>query len=154
MTLTTIILIILLGLILIAVEIFFIPGTTVVGGAGGLLIIIGIVCGFIYLEPTYSWIVFAGSTVGSVVLGYYAFRPSTWKKIGMKATIEGRIVDEVHTLKTGMEGTTLTRCNPIGKAKFGDKIEEVYSMIDFIDTNTKIKIESVKENKIFVTIVK
>src|SRR5687767_2702690 len=154
MTLTAIILIILLGLILIAVEIFFVPGTTVVGGAGGVIIIAGLICGFIYLEPTYSWSLLAGTTVSSVILGYYAFRPSTWKKIGMKATIDGKIVDEVHSFQAGMEGTTLTPCNPIGKAKFGDKIEEVYSIIDFIDTNTKIKIESVKENKIFVTIIK
>jgi membrane-bound ClpP family serine protease len=154
MTLTTIIIIILLGLVLIAVEIFFVPGTTVVGIAGAIALVAGIVCGFIYLDPTYGWSILACTTAFSVVLGYFAFSGDTWKKIAMKATIDSKIVDEVHSLQAGISGLTLTPCNPIGKAKFGDKIEEVYSLIDFIDTNTPIKIDSIKENKIFVTVIK
>lgn len=154
MTLTTIIILILIGLLLIVTEIFFVPGTTIVGIAGGLVLLAGIICSFIYLENTQAWLITAGTGVASIVLAYYAFRPKTWKKIGMNTTIDGKIVDEVQNLQPGLEGSTLTSCNPIGKAKFGDKIEEVYSLIDFIEANTKIKIDSIKENKIFVTIIK
>jgi len=153
MTLTTIIILILVGLILIVAEIFFVPGTTIVGIAGGLILLSGIICSFIYLETSYAWVISGGTGVACVVLAYFAFRPQTWKKIGMNTTIDGKIVDEVQNLQAGLEGATLTSCNPIGKAKFGDKIEEVYSIIDFIEANTKIKIDSIKENKIFVTVI-
>jgi membrane-bound ClpP family serine protease len=154
MTPTLVILLALIGLVLIAVEIFFVPGSTFVGVIGGLVLIASIVCAFIYLDTTIAWALFAGTTVASVVLGYFAFRPNTWKKIAVNSTIDGKIIDEVQGFQTGLQGITLTPCNPIGKAKFGDKIEEVYSLIDFIDTNTQIKIESVKENKIFVSVIK
>lgn len=154
MTPTLVILLALIGLILIAVEIFFVPGSTVVGVVGGLALIASVVCAFIYLDTTIAWSLFAGTTVASVILGYFAFRPNTWKKIAVNSTIDGKIVDEVQNLQTGLLGTTLTPCNPIGKAKFGDKIEEVYSLIDFIDVNKQVKIESIKENKIFVSVIK
>lgn len=154
MTLTTIIIVVLIGLILIVAEIFFVPGTTIVGIAGGLVLLAGIICSFIYLETTQAWTILAGTGAATIILGYFAFRPKTWKKIGMNTTIDGKIVDEVQNLQPGIEGATLTSCNPIGKAKFGDKIEEVYSMIDFIEANTKIEIDSIKENKIFVTVIK
>jgi len=154
MTLTTIIILILVGLILIVAEIFFVPGTTIVGIAGGLVLLGGIICSFIYLETSYAWSITGGTAVATVILGYFAFRPKTWKKIGMNTTIDGKIVDEVQNFQAGLEGFTLTSCNPIGKAKFGDKIEEVYSLIDFIEANTQIKIDSIKENKIFVTVIK
>jgi membrane-bound ClpP family serine protease len=154
MTLTAILLILAIGLILIAIEIFLVPGTTVVGIAGGLSILAAVVCAFVFLEPTEAWITFALSLVSSVILGYFAFRPSTWKKIGMNSTIDGKIIDEVQGFQIGLVGTTLTPCNPIGKAKFGDKIEEVYSVTDFIDTNASVKIENIKENKIFISLIK
>src|SRR5690349_17243871 len=154
MTLTAILLILAIGLILIAIEIFLVPGTTVVGIAGGLAILAAVVCAFVFLEPTHAWITFTVSLVSSIVLAYFAFRPSTWKKIGMNSTIDGKIIDEVQALQIGLQGTTITPCNPIGKAKFGDKIEEVYSVTDFIDNNVSIKIENIKENKIFVSIIK
>lgn len=154
MTPTIIILLLVLGLILIALEIFLVPGTTVVGMAGGALMVAAIICGFVFLEATYAWAIFAGSTVSSIILGYFAFRPSTWKKIAVNSTIDGKIIENTEGLNQGSFGITLTPCNPIGKAKFGDKIEEVYSVIDFIDADSRIKIESIKENKIFVTVVK
>lgn len=154
MTITTILLLILIGLILIVCEIFVVPGTTIVGFIGGALIIVGIACGFMLLDATTGWLVFGGTLAVCIVLGYFGFRGNTFQRFAVKGHMDGRIVDSVHSLDAGTKGITLTRCTPIGKAQFGDTVEEVYSVSEFIEANVKIEILHVKENKIFVEVIK
>jgi membrane-bound ClpP family serine protease len=153
MTLTIIIILLLLGLVLVVTEFFIIPGTTVVGFIGGVLMLVGIVYGFMSLETTMAWLIFSITLALSVVLGYVGLRSNTWQRFAVKSTIDGRIIDPVHSLDAGTKGTTVTPCNPIGKAKFGDHVEEVYSISDFIDPNVPVKILYIKENKIFVEVI-
>lgn len=154
MTLTTIILLIVIGLVLIVAELFLVPGTTIVGFIGGALIITGIVCAFVMLEPAKGWLIFSISLAVTVTLGYFGFKGNTYQRFAVKSAIDGKIVDPVNALKAGTQGKTLTRCAPIGKAQFGNEIEEVYSVSEFIDANMNIEILHIKENKIFVDIVK
>lgn len=154
MTLTTIILLILIGLVLVVAEIFIVPGTTVVGFIGGALIVTGIVCGFVMLDATKGWLVFGATVTITVILGYFGFRGNTFQRFAVKSSIDGKIVDEVHKLSAGMKGIALTRCSPIGKAQFGELIEEVYSVSEFIEANMNIEILHIKENKIFVEVIK
>lgn len=154
MTLTTIILLIVIGLVLIVAELFLVPGTTVVGFIGGALVITGIVCAFVLLDPAKGWLIFSVSLAVSVLLGYFGFKGNTYQRFAVKSSIDGKIVDHVHTLTSGTQGVTLTRCAPIGKAQFGNEIEEVYSVSEFIDANAKVEILHIKENKIFVDIIK
>jgi hypothetical protein len=78
MTLTSLVLILLLGLLLIAVEIVLIPGSTVVGVVGALLSVLSIGLAFYYLESLQAWL-FAGSAVGiSGGLGILGLRSKTW----------------------------------------------------------------------------
>lgn len=154
MTLTTIILLIVIGLVLIVAELFLVPGTTVVGFIGGALVITGIVCAFVLLDPAKGWLIFSISLGLSVLLGYFGFKGNTYQRFAVKSSIDSKIVDPVNALSPGTQGTTLTRCAPIGKAQFGHEIEEVYSVSEFIEANMKIEIVHIKENKIFVDIVK
>lgn len=154
MTITTIVLLILIGLVLIVCEIFIVPGTTIVGFIGGALVITGIVCSFIMLEPTKGWLVFSGTMVVCIILGYFGFRGNTFQRFAVKSEIDGKIIDPVHTLEPGKKGITLTRCAPIGKAQFDNVVEEVYSVSEFIEANMNIEILHIKENKIFVEVIK
>ena len=154
MTLTTIILLIVIGLILVVAEIFVVPGTTIVGFIGGGLIITGIVCGFMMLDATQGWLIFSATLAITVILGYFGFRGNTFQRFAVKSSIDGKIVDQVHKLEAGMKGVTLTRCSPIGKAQFGEFVEEVYSVSEFIEANMNIEILHIKENKIFVEVIK
>ncbi len=154
MTITTIVLLILIGLVLIVCEIFVVPGTTVVGFIGGALVITGIVCGFMMLDAAQGWLIFSGTLAVCVILGYFGFRGNTFQRFAVKSSIDGKIVDQVHALHSGTKGVTLTRCAPVGKAQFGDIVEEVYSVSEFIEANVEIEILHIKENKIFVEVIK
>lgn len=154
MTLTTILLIIIIGLVLVAVEIFLVPGTTVIGILGGAAIITGMVCSFMMLDAGTGWIVFSITLAVCILLGYFGFRGDTYQRFAVKSNIDSKIIDPVNSLRVGLEGTTITRCAPIGKAQFGTTLEEVYSMTEFIESHTKIRIIHIKENKIFVESIK
>jgi membrane-bound ClpP family serine protease len=154
MTLTTIIILIIIGLVLIAVEIFIIPGTTVVGVLGAACVVTGMVFGFLRLETFTGWVLFGVTLVVCIGLGYFGFKGSTYQRFAVKSSSDGRIIDQVNALEAGMRGTTLTRCAPIGKAQFGKEMEEVYSVGEFIEPHTPIEILYIKENKIFVDVIK
>jgi membrane-bound ClpP family serine protease len=154
MTLTTIIILILIGLVLIAVEIFIIPGTTLVGILGAACVVTGMVLGFLKLESSTGWLLFSITLAVCVGLGYFGFRGSTYQRFAVKTASDGRIVDQVNALQPGMRGTTLTRCAPIGKAQFAKEIEDVYSVGEFIEPHSPVEILYIKENKIFVDVIK
>jgi len=150
MTATTIIILIAIGMALVLAEIFLVPGTTIIGFAGAIMMLAGVVCGFIMLESYTAWLIGGGTVVVSTILGYLAFRSKTLDRFAVKSKIDGKIIDPVNNLSTAMEGITITPCNPIGKARFGEEIQEVYSLTNYLDVNTRIQIVNIKENKIFV----
>jgi len=53
-------------------------------------------------------------------------------------------------LTVGMEGKTISRLAPAGKAIFETVTEEVFSQQDFIDENQQIIITKIENNKIIV----
>jgi membrane-bound ClpP family serine protease len=50
----------------------------------------------------------------------------------------------------GWYGTTVSRCNPSGKAMIGDRIYGVVSSTTWLDEDTEIEVESVHENALIV----
>ena len=48
--------------------------------------------------------------------------------------------------KIGQKGKTSSRLNPIGKAIFDDKVVEVKSYSDFVDSNQEIEIVNIEES--------
>ena len=53
-------------------------------------------------------------------------------------------------IEVGMEGRTISRLAPSGKAAFANSIEEVFSQHEFIDENQRVVITKVDGNKIIV----
>ena len=50
----------------------------------------------------------------------------------------------------GWYGTTVSRCNPSGKAMIGDRIYGGVSSTTWLDEDTEIEVESVHENALIV----
>jgi membrane-bound ClpP family serine protease len=150
MTITTIILLILLGLLIVLAEIFFVPGSTVVGLIGIVIVLIGIWAGFYYGGRTRGFIFLGGTVAAMIVLAYLGMRTKTWQKFEVKSFIGGKAAPAVAAVKVGDQGITLSRCTPIGKAQFGNMVEEVYSDGDFLDPNVTVVVKTIRENKIIV----
>jgi membrane-bound ClpP family serine protease len=150
MTLTSLVLILLLGLLLIAVEIVFIPGTTIVGVLGALLSVLSIGLGFYYLSSLQAWL-FTGSAVGiSAGLGIMGLRSKTWTRFEVKSTIESKSPSQSAEIQVGMPGITTSRCNPIGQAEISNKLHEVYAIGDYLESGTPILVERIENQYIYI----
>jgi len=150
MSLTTVILIILLGLILILLEILVLPGF-VVGVVGIMFLVGGIISAYTFLGTTTGHYIFAGTVVCSLVLLWLTFRSNIWHRVSLNTDITGKmnVLDE-EKVKAGDIGKTLSRCTPGGKAIINGDIYEVQSVKDFIDQNTEVKVIKVTSHQIII----
>lgn len=150
MTLTSIILLILLGIFLLMLEILFVPGM-VLGFISVILMLVGIYFSFKDYGTTMGIIVFAGTTVASILSVYWAFHSPLWKKLKVQSLVDGKanaLADG--KINAGDTGKTISRLNPMGKALINNMTVEVQVIEGFIDPNKDITVIKVGQNKIFV----
>jgi len=82
------------------------------------------------------------------------FRFKTWKPLMLKTEIDSKVNVPDQNITVGMEGKTVSRLAPAGKAIFENITEEVFSQNDFIDENQQIIITKIDGNKIIVKLKK
>jgi len=146
-----VILLILFGLGFIIAEIIFVPGTTLLGLMGLLFTIIGIVISFISFGTGIGVSVLIISAVIGLSAIIYSFKTGVWKKFALNDTNKSKFNEgEKEELQVGEEGITASSLRPMGKGDFKDKIYEVTTLGNFLTTGTKIRIISIKNNKIIV----
>jgi len=149
MNLTTIIIIIIAGLLLLLLELI-VPGG-IVGTIGGITTIVGIVLMYNHYGNLYGTIALLISLIVCAVGLYFFFRDKTWKRLALNDSIDVKLnKKEIDYFTVGMQGETITKCLPSGKARFDDKIVEVHSLAELIDSNTPVEITKIEGNKIIV----
>lgn len=149
MNLTTIIIMIIAGLLLLLLELI-VPGG-IVGTIGGIATIVGIVLMYNHYGNLYGTIALLVSLIVCAVGLYFFFRDKTWKRLALNDSIDIKLnKKEMDYFTVGMQGETITKCLPSGKARFDDKIVEVHSLAELIDSNTPVEITKIEGNKIIV----
>lgn len=151
MTIFTIILFIILGIVLLLIEFTVIPGVTIAG-----------IGGFVLLGAS-VWIAFSslGLVPGFITLGvvlliapamvYYFFKSSAGKKMILDNKIDGKVELVNNTkISIGDTGKTIGRLAPMGKVKVNGEVIEAQSTGALIDQNVEIKVLKVISNKIIV----
>jgi membrane-bound ClpP family serine protease len=138
-------------LILLVVEILFIPGTTVVGILGFLVSLVGIAYAFLSFDTTLAlWISGIAVAVNFAAV-WYGFSSGVWKKFSLKSSIKGGAFDgRTDGLQVGMFGTAISDIKPYGKASFNEELYEVKSDSGFIEVGNSVEIIKLEINKIIV----
>lgn len=150
MTLIGIIFLILIGIILVLAEIFVFPGVGIVGIIGAIFMLLGIYFAYRINVTIGNWVLF-GSVLFSVALGILSFRAKTWERLALKNEVTGKMnTFDAGKIKVGDQGITVSRLNPIGKAKINNEYYEVQAKSDMIDENEKIEVQKLDANKIIV----
>jgi len=151
MSVISIILLILLGILLLMVEFLVIPGITIAGIGGFLMVAGGIFCGYYFHSVTIGNYILGGTGVSMLAIFITALKTKTWQRFGLKSTIDGKVsgIDK-ESLQPGTIGKTVSKLSPIGKALINDKLYEVRSDGSYIDNGETIIITRVEGNKIFV----
>ena len=72
----------------------------------------------------------------------------------LKTEIDSKVNVLDHKITVGMEGRTVSRLAPGGKAIFENVTEEVFSQNEFIDENQEVIITKIEGNKIIVKLKK
>ena len=147
----SVLLLIVCGVILIILELIFIPGTTVLGILGLLALIGGVILSFTAFGSTIGGIVLIGSIVFSLLALIYSLRAGTWQRFALKTSIDSKVnEDEKIDLKVGMKGKSISDLRPIGTAEFMDKLYEVQTNGNYLEAGLNIEITNLADNKIIV----
>jgi len=151
MTLLSIVLLIIIGLVLLLIEFAVIPGITIAGIGGFLLLAASVYIAFSELGSIAGFITLAFVLIVSPAMIYYFFKTRTGKMMILDSEIKGKIENfNPENLKVGDIGKTIGRLAPMGKIKVNGEVVEAQSTGAFIDHKTEIRIIKIKSNQIIV----
>ena len=144
----------LLGILLLLLEILFVPGTTIVGVGGIILLAIGIYLAYDFIGTTAGHLSLASSVAVIFLALIVLLKGQTWKRMALETNVEGKGVEQLEKLVfVGDRGKTISRLNPVGKALFGEKILEVSTTGEFVDEDVNIEVVKLDQNRIKVKTV-
>lgn len=143
--------IIVLGLVIIMVEIFLVPGTTIIGVVGGIIVVAGVYLSYSEHGSRVGNITLAISGAATGLLLYIGFKAYSSRRFSLNETLEGRVnVFDEQLAAVGDKGTTFTYLRPNGKANINNQKVEVYSLGEFIESGVDVEVIKISGNKIFV----
>jgi membrane-bound serine protease (ClpP class) len=144
-----------LGISLLLIE-AFIPGFGIFGAMGLLMLIVSFSLTVTFLDfGVYILIVQIGVIIFLVYLMYkYIKSKQLYGKIVLDETLnfEAKEVGQLEYF-LGKEGIAITPLKPFGKGQFGETITYVSSQGEFISKGSKVKIISIENEKIIVTVL-
>jgi membrane-bound serine protease (ClpP class) len=86
-----------------------------------------------------------------LILGIiFFFRFKSWKPLMLETEIDSKMNVPDKNIAVGMEGKTISRLAPAGKAVFEKSTEEVFSQHEFIDENQQVILTKIEGSKIIV----
>jgi membrane-bound serine protease (ClpP class) len=157
-----------LGLVLLILEIFVIPGFGVAGISGIVLIVASLVLSMQgFIVPSFEWqkdlfkrnllVVGVGVVSSFVVFGILAYalpqlRLFSHLTLGTVQTVESgyTVQPQEESKYLGMKGVAVTTLRPSGKAEFGDEVLNVETDGEFVETGMTVEVIEVSANRIVV----
>ena len=162
-------LLVVVGLSLLAAEIFVIPGFGIAGISGIVCLVAGIYMSLTRVPiPQYTWDFMrlrdAGLTLILAAITFSLFLALTWKVFPRTRLARGLILAHEqaaasgYTVQTtadsqsslGLRGKSVTMLRPAGRGRFGNKTYDVMTRGEFIDTGASIEIIQVEGNRYVV----
>lgn len=139
------------GIFLIILEIFFLPGITIAGIASILFLAGAIYYAFAELGSTEGIVVLTVSAIAVITAIIWFMRSKTLTKMSLHTEIDSVAPTLVDTrIKAGDTGITLSRLNPMGQILIGNEKIEAKSLDGFIDENQPVVVEKVENTNVIV----
>lgn len=140
-----------IGIFLIILEIFFLPGITIAGIASILFLAGAIYYAFAELGSTEGFVVLAVSVIAIITTIIWFMRSKTLTKMSLHTEIDSVAPTLIDThIKVGDTGVTLSRLNPMGQIIIGNEKIEAKSLDGFIDENQPVVVEKVENTNVIV----
>lgn len=173
---------ILIGIVLLAMEIFVIPGFGIAGILGLLLLFVGLVGTFtrsdslfpgspqdrgeLYRGITVVALALASSCVGFYFIAkHFASIPLlnrlVLKSAGDEEDFEGQLIAAMDPdpmgdapAKVGEEGSAITPLRPAGRVALGDRVVDAVADFGFIDSGTRVRVVSATAMRVAVEAIR
>ncbi|WP_310398155.1 NfeD family protein [Hymenobacter sp.] len=147
----TIALLLLFGLLFLAAEVIFIPGTTVVGFVGFVLLVAGVWLGYRDLGTPGGHYALAGVVVLSGLIVFVGLRPKNLARVALTSVNNSSVRDARRAdVAPGTVGRALSALRPAGTALFGAERREVVTRGEFVATGSEVRVLGIEENRIVV----
>ncbi len=155
MTIFIIVLLLVLGVALILLEFFVLPGITVAGIAGVVMMLGGIYLAYHHYGSTIGHLTVLGSVVFSLLALWLALKSGTWNRIMLKTEIDSKVEKlEEEMVAIGDEGVCLSRLAPMGQVRINNHIVEAKSVGTYVDEKTEVKVIKIVDKVIVVKPIK
>jgi len=157
------------GVVLLIVEIFLIPGFGATGIAGILLIVASLVLSMqVFAVPEVDWqwdilvnnlirvgLIVTASLIGIAVLAHLVPRAPVLRRLTLTSSeqvSEGFTAQapEAAAEMVGKRGMTVTKLRPTGKARFEDRVMNVETQGEFVNEGEPVEILEASGNRIVV----
>src|SRR4028118_617186 len=117
MDLITVLILVFIGLVLLLVELIFLPGTTFVGILGFLVLAGGVWLGYEKMGAANGHIILSIALVLSIAIVLFSFKADVWSKFALKDVNHSRVNENVKPqLQEGDTGRSLSALRPSGTA--------------------------------------
>ncbi|MDO5665707.1 MAG: NfeD family protein [Bacteroidia bacterium] len=141
-----------LGIILLLIEFFLLPGISIAGVGGAIFMVGGVIYSYIYLGTTAGNITLALSLILLALSFVWLLKSKSLRKIALTADINETVDNsELTSLQPGDTGIAISRLNPIGKVMINDVTVEGKSFDgEFIDEDVEIEVVKVETYNVLV----
>jgi membrane-bound serine protease (ClpP class) len=144
----------LLGLVLLILEFFVIPGFGIAGVTGMLLILSALFLSFgvTNWRTAMNTLALSAAAVAIGTLLIFRFLPDSgvFRRLTLEAPADPPASPAEQELAPGQIGTVISDLHPVGKAEIAGEIYEVSSDIGYIDKGVSIRIHSIQGRLIVV----
>jgi Membrane-bound serine protease (ClpP class) len=141
----------LVGILLVLVEVFLIPGVSIAALAGIASLVGGVWYAFVHLGTTGGAISLIASLLVLACLVYYLVKSKTLNVIGLKTNIDSTVANEDSLkVQVGDTGITISRLNPIGKVRINDIVMEGKSLGELIEEDVEVEVLKVSPMQLIV----
>jgi membrane-bound ClpP family serine protease len=151
MEIAVVIILLLVGIILLLVEMFLIPGLSI-AGIGGVIFLGGaIYYAYAFIGVEAGHLALIGGFLMMVIAVWIFIRSKALERMSLKTEIDSKNdplkgVD----VKVGDVAVTSSRLAPMGKIKINSHIIEAKATDDFIDENTEVIVTQVYSTNVLV----
>ncbi len=149
--LITLVFLLALGLLLLFLELFVVPGVTFVGIAGTLFLGVAIFYIFSIYGAVTGWLSVAAITLLSAFVIVRSIRSRFWTKFSLKDAIDSKVnVLDAGEITVGMQGEAVSALRPMGTARFQNKLYEVLAEDGLINSGQAVEVVGFSDQKIIV----
>ncbi len=149
------VILILVGLMLVGIEVYIIPGLNVVGIIGFLVMVFGIGYAFTVQGALSGMLALTGTLALGGGMGFAMWKSGAWDKFVLSTQLPNeRLLSESTQAQRGQflgkMGTALTPLRPTGVAKIEDERVEVVTEGSYIAAGSEIQVVALDRRRVFV----